>query len=94
MSLYAREELLEHMKSPFNKGVLSPCDTSSVAKNPFCGDIVKISLNVEEGKISDCKFDGESCGICTAAASLLTEKVIGGSLEDALRVSKEEIVQN
>ncbi|MFZ5424273.1 MAG: iron-sulfur cluster assembly scaffold protein [Patescibacteria group bacterium] len=74
-SLY-REELLEHIKNPLNKGLLSSPDAEVIEKNPMCGDIIKMQIKVAEGKVAEIGYDGEACGVCIAAASILTDKVL------------------
>lgn len=69
-----REHILEHYRHPKNKGVLSHAQKTATASNPMCGDKMTVYLSSDaEGCISDISFDGESCAVATASASLLTE---------------------
>lgn len=73
-----RENILEHYRHPHNKGVLTRADATARAANPVCGDMITIYILFDtKGKVSDISFDGESCAIATASASLLTDYAKG-----------------
>ena len=67
--------VLEHNRSPRNFGELKSATHSSEGYNPMCGDRIKVYIELEEDKLKDIKFTGESCAICMASASLMTERV-------------------
>ena len=77
-----REVILDHHRDPRNYGKLAPADGQAEGYNPLCGDRVEISLQVKEGKLADCRFQGEGCSICMASASMMTEEVMGKPLKD------------
>lgn len=85
LSRLYREVILQHSSRPvgFHKTIHETCRNEQF--NPLCGDRVVIMLQVEEGKIRDAAFDGESCAICTASASLLCDLIPGGSVEDVAK---------
>lgn len=56
--------------------------------NPTCGDRIHLTLQVEEGKVKDAKFDGEGCSISMASASMMTQAVKGLEVEKALELSQ------
>ena len=66
-----REIILQHSSRPvgFQKAIRETCRNEQF--NPLCGDRIVIMLQVEDGMIEDAAFDGESCAICTASASML-----------------------
>jgi nitrogen fixation NifU-like protein len=69
--------ILDHSKHPHN---FRPLDASEVLvdeENPTCGDHIRLTARVEQGKIADVKFDGKGCAISTASASMMSEKLIG-----------------
>jgi len=69
-----REHILEHYRHPHNKGVLKRATSSALAANPTCGDVMTIYFLFDaNGKVVDASFNGESCAIATASASLLTD---------------------
>ncbi|MEN2993284.1 MAG: Fe-S cluster assembly sulfur transfer protein SufU [Bacteroidia bacterium] len=81
-SLYS-ELILEHSRYPRNYGRLSHPTHTGEGYNPLCGDQVYLTLQVEESKIHDIKFEGKSCAICKASASVMTSVVKGRSLSEA-----------
>ena len=91
-----RENILEHYKKPRNFGSMANAGCSGHAINAFCGDDITICLKVDgkrgAEKISDVKFEGHACAICTASASMLTEEVKGKPLEHARKYCKEELL--
>ena len=66
----------EHSKSPRHKGQLLGVETLEL-HNPTCGDIIELSVKIENGVIEDIAFDGVGCTISTASASMMTEVVLG-----------------
>ncbi len=89
-----REIIIERYKSPFYRGVLEPHDISFEDDNPVCGDHLRIDLRVDEhGKITEAAFSGEGCAISQASADLLIESIIGKSLDDVKRLTKDDILE-
>jgi nitrogen fixation protein NifU and related proteins len=72
--------LLDHFRHPRNYGSLDAPDISNEQFNPLCGDRIRIELKLEESVVSEARFKGDGCAISTAAASLLTEMVVGQDL--------------
>ncbi|NQP33703.1 SUF system NifU family Fe-S cluster assembly protein [Streptococcus suis] len=66
----------EHSKSPHHHGSLDGVEKLEL-HNPTCGDVIELSVKVEDGVITDIAFDGEGCTISTASASMMTDVVIG-----------------
>ena len=69
--------LLDHFRHPRNYGSLVAPDISNEQFNPLCGDRIRIELKLEQSIVTRSSFKGDACAICTAAASLLTELVLG-----------------
>ena len=78
-----QEIILDHYRRPRNRGKLQPCDLSAHESNPLCGDQVDVTAKLADGRIEDVKFDGTACTICTASASIMTQKLKGKTLEEA-----------
>ena len=78
-----QEVILDHYKKPRNFGPLQDADHSAEGYNPLCGDQVKVSVRLEDGKVADAHFEGAGCAISTASASLMTEAVKGKTVEEA-----------
>jgi len=97
MDLY-RENILDHFKHPRNFGHLDGADVKSEEINVSCGDRIVIEIKLKEkskprsdrGKkvmvIDDVRFSGEGCAINQASASMLTEKVIGMSVKEVMKL--------
>lgn len=79
-SLY-RDTLLRHSREPKNKGIIENADASFELKNPLCGDIITLYLNVDQKQIAQARFEAQCCSICMASASMMTEKVTGSELQ-------------
>ena len=91
MNIY-QEELLDHYENPSNYGVLSNPDISHEEDNPLCGDKIRMDLLIEDDIIKEVRFCGYGCTISLAAASMLTEKIEGKSLEEVKKLSREDIM--
>ncbi|GIW46804.1 MAG: iron-sulfur cluster scaffold-like protein [Deltaproteobacteria bacterium] len=92
MSLDQLEYILDHYKNPRNYGTLPDADVSYEEGNPSCGDVVRIDLKIEDNKVVDAKFSGQGCTISQASASILTEMIIGKSLEEIREITKEDML--
>ena len=77
------EIILDHYRRPRNKGKVDPSDIAAHGSNPLCGDEVDVSARFDGGRIVELKFDGKGCAICTASASIMTQKLIGKTLPEA-----------
>jgi len=84
---------MDHYKSPRNKKDVENPNFTSGKNNPSCGDVVNMSGVIEDGKIVDIGFDGSGCVISMAAASMLTEKCKGMSVEEVLKITKDDIIK-
>lgn len=84
--------VLEHFRRPRNQRSLERATASHEGFNKQCGDRVRIELEVASGTIHAAGFTANACAICTASASLLTERVWGASVEAALTMSDDEAI--
>ncbi|WP_419959408.1 Fe-S cluster assembly sulfur transfer protein SufU [Psychrobacillus sp. BM2] len=82
-----RRVIMDHYKNPRNKGSIEDGALTIDMNNPTCGDRIHLTLQVEDGKIQNAKFDGEGCSISMASASMMTQAVKGKSVEEALQLS-------
>jgi nitrogen fixation NifU-like protein len=78
-----QQVILEHNKKPRNFGKLEHCTHHAEGNNPLCGDQLQLTLQVEDGRIADIKFEGTGCAIDVASASLMTGAVKGKTVEEA-----------
>ena len=91
MDLYA-EEILDHYKHPRHFGHLDEPTLVYHDRNPLCGDEITLELKVVDGKVADMAFTGHGCAISRAAASMMSEEIIGKSLEELKGYDKESIL--
>jgi nitrogen fixation NifU-like protein len=75
-----RDVILDHNRSPRNFGRLDPADASAVGHNPLCGDSLSLTMRINDGKLSELRFNGQGCAISVASASMMSEAVSGKSL--------------
>ncbi|MBD14477.1 MAG: iron-sulfur cluster assembly scaffold protein [Planctomycetaceae bacterium] len=89
-----QEHILDHYEDPFHRGSLESATHAHEDKNPLCGDIVRIELQLDSsGKIADLYFSGEGCVISQASASMLLEKMHGKTLDELKKFSAEEMLE-
>jgi nitrogen fixation protein NifU and related proteins len=89
------DNILDHFDHPRNKRALEPADIEASGGNPGCGDIVVMYANLgDDGKITDAGFQGEGCTISQAAASMLTEELVGKSLDDVRAMNFEDVMED
>ncbi|MGI8824584.1 MAG: iron-sulfur cluster assembly scaffold protein [Chloroflexota bacterium] len=87
------ENILDHHDYPRNKRVLKPTDIEVSGGNPGCGDIVVMYLRLDgDDRVAEASFQGEGCTISLAAASMLTEDVVGKTLDEVRQMSFEDII--
>jgi nitrogen fixation protein NifU and related proteins len=84
-----RQVIMDHYKNPRNKGVLEEDGSLTInMNNPTCGDRIQLTMKVEDGKVSDAKFEGEGCSISMSSASMMTQAIKERTVEDAIKLSK------
>jgi nitrogen fixation protein NifU and related proteins len=84
-SLY-QEIILDHYKNPRHGGLRDPFEAEVHHVNPTCGDEVTLRVHVADGTVGDVSYDAVGCSISQASASVLTELVIGKSVDDAMAI--------
>ncbi|TPW11806.1 MAG: iscU [Acidimicrobiaceae bacterium] len=77
-----REIILDHYRTPRNRGELAPPAAHAVGHNPLCGDEIEVYLDVADGMVNDIKVGGQGCSISQSSASMMTQAVKGKSLEE------------
>jgi nitrogen fixation protein NifU and related proteins len=84
-----REVVLDHNRSPRNFGRLEPADAEAQGHNPLCGDRLHLTLRLQDGRLSDLRFEGQGCAISVASASLMSEAVKGRSRAEIAQLYDE-----
>ena len=84
--------VMDHFMNPRNLGDLPDADGVGEVGAAACGDIMKMSLKVENGRITDARFKTFGCGSAIASSSMATELIKGRTLEEAMNFSNQEVV--
>ncbi len=84
-----QEVILDHNKKPRNYGTLGNASHKAEGHNPLCGDHLSVTLNLDGERIDGIAFQGESCAICKASASMMTATVKGRTRADAEMLIQE-----
>jgi len=92
---FYRDYILDHYRNPRNFGRLEAPTATAEDLNPLCGDRIRMDLLVDAGgTVRNVRFSGKGCAISQASASMLTESVIGKSLEEVAKLTKEAVLEN
>lgn len=92
MSMYS-EKVMDHFRNPRNVGEIEDADGVGEVGNASCGDIMKIYLKVKDNVIEDVKFQTFGCGSAIATSSMVTEMVMGKTLEEAEAVTNKAVAE-
>ena len=85
-------QVLDHFEHPRNAGDVPDADASVQVENPACGDILRLSAKVADGRLADIRFRAKGCVPSMACASLLTVMVKGRTVAEARQLRREELV--
>jgi nitrogen fixation NifU-like protein len=85
-------QVLDHFQNPRNAGDIPDPDASAQVENPACGDILKLTLRVVNGRIKEVGFRAKGCVPAMACASLLTELIKEKTPAEARKLTREELV--
>src|SRR5437667_1976144 len=86
------QTVMEHFMNPRNMGDIKDADGVGEVGAAACGDIMKISLKIKDGKIEDARFKTFGCGSAIASSSMATELIKGRTVDEALNFSNQEVV--
>jgi nitrogen fixation NifU-like protein len=94
MDDFYRDEILEHYTHPHHYGRLENPDISHEENNPLCGDRVRFDLQLDgDGQtVKDVRFSGVGCAISKASASMLSDLIVGRTLEEIRALTKEDVL--
>lgn len=81
-----REIILDHYRTPRNRGELDPPALFADGHNPLCGDEIRISVAVQDGVVTDVRFSGSGCSISQSSASMMTSAIKGKPVEQVKSV--------
>ncbi len=91
MAMY-NTKVMEHFTNPHNVGEIENADGIGTYGSPVCGDMMQISIKVEDDVIVDAKFKTFGCGSAIASSSMATEMIIGKTIDEALSMTNKQIV--
>ncbi len=83
--------VMEHFMNPRNVGEIEGADGVGEVGNPACGDMMRLYLKIEEGRVVDAKFRTFGCGAAIASSSMLTEMIKGKTVEEAREISNQAV---
>lgn len=85
------DKVMDHFMNPRNVGEIKDADGVGTVGNPACGDIMQMYLKIEDNVIVDAKFKTFGCGAAIASSSMATELIIGKTIEEALKITNEQV---
>ncbi|HQC39156.1 MAG TPA: Fe-S cluster assembly scaffold protein NifU, partial [Candidatus Dojkabacteria bacterium] len=87
------QKVMDHFMNPRNVGSIENPDGVGEVGNPRCGDIMRIYLKIDNDVITDIKFQTFGCGAAVATSSMITEMVKGKNIEEALKISNQNVAE-
>ena len=87
------DKVMDHYENPRNVGIVENANGTGVVGNPACGDVMKLTLHVENDIITDIKFKTFGCGAAIATSSMVTEMVKGKKITEALNISNKTVAE-
>ena len=87
------EKVMDHFLHPRNIGEIPDASGIGNVGNPVCGDIMRLYIKVDNGKIIDIKFKTFSCGAAISTSSMVTEMVKGKTIDEALTITNKAVAE-
>ena len=87
------DKVMDHFTHPRNVGEIPDADGVGEVGNPKCGDIMKIYLKIDDGIVTDAKFNTFGCGAAIATSSMATELIKGKPVSEAMKLSNKAVVE-
>jgi nitrogen fixation NifU-like protein len=87
------EKLLDYFQNPRCVGEIPDAHAVAEVSNPVCGDVMKLWVKVENGRIQDAKFKAQGCSAAIATSSYATELIVGMDLNQARAITKDQIAE-
>ena len=85
------ETVMDHYRNPRNVGKIDDADAIGIAGSLSCGDQLKIYLKIKDGIVTDAKFQTFGCGSAVASSSMLTEMIIGKTIDEVKKITNKDI---
>ncbi len=86
------DKLIDHFRNPRNMGRMENPDGIGKVGNPVCGDVMYLYIKIKDNKIDDIKFETFGCAAAIGTSSVITEMAKGKTLDEALKITKKDVV--
>jgi len=86
-------ELLDHFQNPRNVGDVADADASVEIENPVCGDVIRLSLKLHDGRIAEIRFKAKGCVPAMGCGSALTELAKGKTVTEACLLKRDDVIK-
>jgi nitrogen fixation protein NifU and related proteins len=86
-------KLLDHFEHPRNTGELEAANATAEIENPACGDVLRISLRISDGRVAEIRFKAKGCVPAIACGSAITELVLGRSVEECSQLRRDDVIE-
>ena len=87
------EKVMDHFSNPRNVGEIEDASGVCTEGNPTCGDLMTIYIKVEDNVITDIKFKTFGCGAAIATSSMITEMAMGQTIEESLKITRNDVAE-
>jgi len=87
------EKVMDHFMNPRNVGEIEGADGVGEVGNPACGDMMRLYLKIDEGRVRDAKFRTFGCGAAIASSSMLTEMIKGKTVDEARAITNQQVAE-
>ena len=87
------DKVMDHFRNPRNVGEIADADGIGEMGNPVCGDMMNFYIKVKDNRLVDIKFKTFGCGAAIAVSSMVTEMAMGKTLEEAKKITKQEVAK-
>ncbi|MDO8738241.1 Fe-S cluster assembly scaffold protein NifU [Candidatus Deferrimicrobium sp.] len=87
------EKVMDHFMNPRNVGEIDGADGVGEVGNPACGDMMRLYIKIEEGRVRDAKFRTFGCGAAIASSSMLTEMIKGKTVDEARAITNQQVAE-
>lgn len=85
------DAVLKHFRSPHNAGDLLDATATVEVTNPVCGDVLRLAVRISAGRVAEARFKAQGCVAAIASSSVLTDLLVGKSLDEARTVTPQQI---
>jgi nitrogen fixation protein NifU and related proteins len=85
------DTILAHFRSPHNAGDLLDATATVEVTNPVCGDVMRLAVRIEDGRIAAARFKTQGCVAAIASSSALTDMIVGKSAAEARKITPQQV---